>query len=144
MDLEIWWGFQFRYCNIPHITQWITKCQFSCLWTDLNKTNSLTWKFDGDSKCDIVVYLKWLAEPQKSNFLVYWPIWIFSPFNWKFIRASKLDIEVYLKWLSEPQSQIFLFMDQFQPILFLSTENSLEIPNPNHSTHQMSVWTTKA
>ncbi len=29
---------------------------------------SLNWKSDGDSKSDIVLYLKWLSGPQKSNF----------------------------------------------------------------------------
>ncbi len=30
---------------------------------------SLTWKFDGNFKFDILLYLKWLTGPQKSNFL---------------------------------------------------------------------------
>ena len=32
---------------------------------------TLTWKFDGDSKSDIVLSLKWLTGPQKSNFFWY-------------------------------------------------------------------------
>ena len=53
----------------PQMTLWTTKVQFPCLWTNLNNF-SLTWKFDGDSKCDIVLYLKWLTGPQKFVIMI--------------------------------------------------------------------------
>ena len=51
------------------MTLWTTKVQYPCLWTDLKSFFSLTWKFDRDSKSDIVLYLKCLTRLQKSNFL---------------------------------------------------------------------------
>ena len=63
-DLEIWWGFQIPYCTFP----------------------------------------KWLSGPQKSNFLVFLPIWIFfSSLIWKFDGDSKSDIVLHLKWFTGPQ-----------------------------------------
>ena len=63
-----------------------TNVQFPCLWTDLNFFLSLTWKFAGDSKSDIVLYLKWLTGPQKFlimicckiNFDIIWYSVIFA------------------------------------------------------------------
>ena len=69
---------------------------------------SLTWKFDGDPKSDIVLSLKWLFLPQKSNFLIYGPIWIFfSSLTWKFEGVSKSDIVLSFKWLTGPQKSNF-------------------------------------
>ena len=45
--------------------------QFPCLCTDLNILFSLTWKFDGDSNSDIVLYLKCITR-QKSPISCLW------------------------------------------------------------------------
>ncbi len=67
----------------------------------------MNWKFYGDSRSDIVVYIKWLSEPPKSNFLVYGPILtkVFS-FKWKFTGEFKSNIVLYLKmsvWTTKAQ-----------------------------------------
>ncbi len=82
--------------------------QFPCLWTDLNFSSSLTWKFDWDSKSDIVLSLKWLTGSQKSNFLFMDRLNIFFCLTLKFDGDSKSDIEVYLKLLSEPQKFVIM------------------------------------
>ena len=81
----------------------------------------MTWKFDGDYKYDIVVYLKWLSKPPKSNFLVCGPISKKNSFNCKFIGDYNSNIAVYLKCLSKPLNPISLFIDWFQ--LFFSSFN---------------------
>ena len=68
-DLEIWWGFQIRYCTFP---KWLSGPQksnflvYEPIWIIFF---SLTLKFDGDSKSDIVPSLKCLTGPQKSWYL---------------------------------------------------------------------------
>ncbi len=60
---------------------------------------SSTWNFDGDSKSDIVLSLKWLSGPQKSNFpislFMVWFEYYFS-LTWKFNGDSKSDIVLYI------------------------------------------------
>ena len=68
-NLEIWWRFQSWYCTLPQMTLWITKVQFLVYGPIWIFFFSLTWKFNWDSKSNIVLSLKWLTEPQKSNFL---------------------------------------------------------------------------
>ena len=67
-------GIQNSILYFPQMTILTTTVQFRCF--DLNIFFSLTWKFDGDSKSDIVLSLKWLSGQQKSNFVVSGPIWI--------------------------------------------------------------------
>ena len=75
---------------------------------------SLTLKFYGDFKFDIVVYLKWLSEPETSNLLINGLFWKISfSLTWKFDRVSKSDIVVYLKWLTEPPKSIFCLWTNF-------------------------------
>ena len=47
-------GFKIRYCTFP---KWLltTTVQFRCFWTDLNYFFSLIWKFNGDSRSDILL-----------------------------------------------------------------------------------------
>ena len=52
-DLEIRWGFQIRYCTLPQMTHY--KSPISLFMDPFDFF--FTWKFDGDSKSDIVVYL---------------------------------------------------------------------------------------
>ena len=75
-DLNIFFLWLRNSMGIPNLILYFTsndsldhKCSISCLWTDLTIFFPLTWKFDGDSKSNIVLYLKWLTGPQKSNFL---------------------------------------------------------------------------
>ena len=69
---------------------------------------SLTWKFDVDSKSDIILYLKWLTGPQMSNFLIMDRFEYIFSLTWKFDGDSKSDIEVYLKWLTGPQKFVIM------------------------------------
>ena len=91
----------------------LTKIQFPYLWTDLNNF-FLTLKFDGDPKSNILLYLKCLTGPQKSNFLFmdrfeyFFLLSLRLGLTWKFDGDSKSNIEVYLKWLSEPPKSNFL------------------------------------
>ncbi len=72
----------------------------SCLWTDFNNFFSLTLKFDGDSKSDIVLYLKWLIGPQKFvimvrckiNFVMIWYSVIFAANLYSSIFVWSSDI----------------------------------------------------
>ena len=79
---------------------------------------SLTLKFYGDFKFDIVVYLKWLSEPQKFNFLVYRPIMIFFFFDLKFIRDSMIcckinfDIWYYVIFAANLYLSIFVWSSE--------------------------------
>ncbi len=68
---------------------------------------SLTWKFNGDSKFDIVLYLKCHTGPQKSNFLFMDRLEYFFSSTWKFDGDFKSDIVLYLKWHTGPKSPIF-------------------------------------
>ena len=75
IDLEIRWRFQIRYCTLPQMIHWTTN-SISCLWTDLTNFFPLTWKFDGDSKSDMVLSPNDCLD-HKS------PIWIFwTSFLW--------------------------------------------------------------
>ena len=87
-DLEIWWGFQIRYCTLPQIPQWTTKVLFLVYGPIWIFFFSLIWKVDGDSKSDIEVYLKWLSKPQefvimircKINFDIFDTLWYLQLF----------------------------------------------------------------
>ena len=98
VDYIIW------HCTFPQITLWTTDVQFPCLWTDFKFfSSSLTWKFDGDSKSDIVLSLKWLTGPQKSNFFWYLELrylWMSSSlFNDKSRRTIHIIEKLFvLKW----------------------------------------------
>ena len=127
--MEIWWRFQIRYCSLPQMTLWTTN--FLVYGPISTNFISFNWKFIGDSKFNIVVYLKCLSEPLKPNFLIYGLI---------YTRDQKLYIEVYLKWLSEPQSPISCLWANLNQIFFFQ----LEIHWGYRSLSQMSVWTTKA
>ncbi len=41
----------------PQMTVWTTKVQLPFLWTDLNIFFSFSWKFDGDSKSDVLNFV---------------------------------------------------------------------------------------
>ena len=69
--LETRWGFQIKYCTFPQMTNWTTKVHFLVYGPIWIIFFSFAWKFDGDSKSDIVLSLKWLTGPQKSNFFWY-------------------------------------------------------------------------
>ena len=68
----------------------------------------MTWKFDKDSKSDIVLYLKCLTGPQKSNFLFRTDLNNFFSLTWKFDGVSKSDIVFYLKRLNGPQKVVIM------------------------------------
>ena len=74
----------------------------------------MTWKFDEDSKSDIVLCLKWLNGPQKSNFLFMDRFEYFFSLTCKFDVDSKSNIILHLKWLFGPQKSNFLIMDRFE------------------------------
>ena len=91
-------GYKRQKCKNVFWTLRTTNVQFPCLWTDLNNFfSSLTWKFDGDSKSDVVLSLKSLSGPQMSNFLVMDRFQYFFPLTWKFDGNSKYDIVLSLK-----------------------------------------------
>ena len=68
----------------------------------------MTWKFDGYSKSDIVLYLKWLTGPQKTISCLWTDLTIFFSLTWKFDGYSKSDIVLYLKWLTGPQKCVIM------------------------------------
>ena len=59
----------------PYVHFWLNNYNFNVSGPISIFLSSLTRKFDWDSKSDILLSLKWLSGPQKSNFLIYWPIW---------------------------------------------------------------------
>ncbi len=68
----------------------------------------LTWKFDGESKSDIVLYPKLLTGPQNSKFLFRTDLNNYFFLTLKFDRDSKYNIVLYLTWLSEPQNFVII------------------------------------
>ena len=91
----------------------------------------MTWKFDGDFKSDIVLYLKCLTGPQKSNFL----------FIDQFEYCFSFDLEIwwgFLIWyFTLPQMTHWTTKVQFLvygPIwlvyVLLWLRNLMGIPNP--------------
>ena len=71
--LEIQWRFKTWYRSLPKLTVWNSQTQLLCLFVYVpisTKKNSFTCKFNGDSKSDIVVYLRLLSEQLKHNFFV--------------------------------------------------------------------------
>ena len=99
------------------------KSPISCLWTDLTNFFSLTWKFIGDSKSDIVLYLKWLTGPQKfvimifckNNFDMIWYSVIFaanlylSRFVWSSDILNFVFMNVVILVYLESSSCFFVF-----------------------------------
>ena len=81
--------------------------------------SSFIWKFNCDSKTDMVIYLKWLIEPLKTNYLVCGLIlMIFFLSHGNSIGIFKYVIVVYLKGLTEPQNcyvlkKLVRFVDYF-------------------------------
>ncbi len=58
---------------------------------------TLTRKFDGDSKSNIVLHLKLFTGPQKSSFLFMDRFDKLFSLTWKFDEDTKSDIALYLK-----------------------------------------------
>ncbi len=90
-----------------------TTVQFRCFWTDLNIfffDLVIWWGF----QIWYCTFPKWLSGPQKSNFLVKGPIWIFSSLTWKFYGDSKSDIVLSLNDSLDHKSQISLILDWFE------------------------------
>ncbi len=67
----------------------------SLIWTDLNTFFTLTWKFNGDSKSDNVLYLKWLSEPPK--FVIMIGCTINFDIIWYFCNICSLSILVNIR-----------------------------------------------
>ena len=82
-DLEIRLGFQIRNNTLPQMIHWTTKIQFLVYGPIWPIFFSLTWKYDRDSKSNIVLYL---TGPQKFvimilckiNFDIIWYSVIFA------------------------------------------------------------------
>ena len=110
-DLEIWWGFKKTTLYFPQMCLLTTKVQFPCLWTDLNNSFSLTWKFDGNTRSDIVLYLKWLTGPQKFvimirfkfNFDMIWYSLIFAANLYLNLVFMNVVILVYIILDKDPR-----------------------------------------
>ena len=83
------------------------KCPIS-LFMDRSEyfSSSLTWKFDGDSKSDIEVYLKWLSEPQKFVIMIRCKI-IFDIIRYYVIFAVTLYLSMFV-WSSDFLSFTFM------------------------------------
>ena len=101
--LEIRWGFQIRYRNLPQMTLWTTKSNFLVYWPISTRFFSFNWKFIWDSKSEIVVYLKCRSEPLKPNFLVYGMISTkFFSFNWKILTWNNcliiINFAIMILW----------------------------------------------
>ena len=104
--LKIRWGFQIRYCTLLQITHWTTELQFLVYRPIWIIFFSFTWKFDWDSNSDIVLYLKWLSEPQnfvimircKINFDIIW---------YSVIFAANLYLPIFV-WSSDILNFVFM------------------------------------
>ncbi len=107
-------GFQIWFCNLPQMTRSLDhKVQFLVygpIWLILF---SFTWKLDGDSKSDIVLYLKWLTGTQKFvimirckiNFNMIW----YSVKKFQLIYTCQYSSYHLVSWTSFLWNLSFLF-----------------------------------
>ena len=79
-----------------------TNVQFPCLWTDLTIFFSLTWKFDGDSKSDIVLSPNDSLD-HKSPISLFMDRFEKKKFLW-----LGNSMRIYLKWLTGPQKFVIM------------------------------------
>ncbi len=90
---------QIWFCTLFKMSHWTTDLQ----WTNFS---FLTWISDGDSKSDIILYPKWLSEPQNFvimicctiNFDIIWYSVIFAVnlYLLIFVWSSDILIEIYI------------------------------------------------
>ena len=93
------------------------KSPISCLWTDLTNFFSLTWKFDGDSKSDIEVYLNCLSKPLKPNFISTKYFFQLESINFGIVIRCKINFDII--WYS------VLFEANLYLLLFVLSSNIL-------------------
>ena len=91
----------------PQMTVWTTKVKFRCFLTDLNNFFFFDLEIWWGFKIRYCTFPKWLSGPQKSNFLVYGPIWIFFFFDLEIWWGFQIWYCTFPKWLSGPQKSNF-------------------------------------
>ena len=107
-DLEIRWGFQTRYCTFSQMTHWTTKVQllvYGPIWIFFFP---LTWKYNGDSKSNIVLYLKKLTGPQKFVIMIRCKI-NFAIIRYSVIFAANPYLLIFV-WSSDILNFFFIYV----------------------------------
>ena len=88
-------------CKNPHIIELIVYELIFCF-----TISQATWKFDGDSKSNIDVYLKWLSEPQKFVIMMRCKI-NFDIIWYSVIFAANLYLSIFV-WSSDILNFVFM------------------------------------
>ncbi len=103
---------------------WTTDVQYPYLWTDFYIFSSLTWKFDRNSKSDIVLHLKWFTGPQRFMIMIRCKI-DFDIIWYTVIFAANLILYLSLfVWSSDILNFVFMNVVILVSVLFTLYTNT--------------------
>ena len=127
--------FTFKWLSRPQMSNFLV---YGLIWIIF----SLSWKFDGDSKFDIVLSLKSLSDHKSPNSCLWTDLNNFFSLYWKLDGDSKnwyCTFPQMTQWTTKVQ---FFVYGPIWIIFFLWLENLMGIPNSILFFPKMTVLTT--